>query len=95
MKYDLVLSERSLFQAEKIAQWFLEHKEGLEVEFLLELESNLNYIQKNPLKCQIRYKFVRIKFLKKFQFGVHFIIENKTVFVLNILHTSQSDENWF
>lgn len=46
MKYELVLSERSLFQIEKIAQWFSDQKEGLEIEFLLELDSNLNYIQK-------------------------------------------------
>lgn len=95
MKYELVLSERSLFQIEKIAKWFSDQKEGLEIEFLLELDSNLNYIQKNPLKCQIRYRFIRIKFLKKFQFGIHYIIENNTVFILNIFHTSQSDENWF
>lgn len=55
---------------------------------------SLNVQKNNPLKCQLRYREVRVKFLKKFDFGIHYIIENETVFVLAIFHTCQNNEDW-
>ena len=95
MSYSLVVSERAQLQLEKAALWFFEQTPGLEIEFLTDLDKAIGYIQKHPLKCQLRYKKVRIKFLKKFDFGVHYIIENHTVFVLAIFHTSQNSDDWF
>ncbi len=68
MKYNLVLSEKALFQIDKAATWFFDQKEDLAKLFLLEIDKNLKYIQKHPLKSQFRYKFVRIRFLKQFSF---------------------------
>ena len=95
MNYGLVISERAILQIDKGAQWFFEQTPGLEKKFLLDLSNGMDYIKKNPSKCQLRYKDVRIKFLKKFDFGIHYIIENKTVFVLYLFHTSQNSEEWF
>lgn len=55
----------------------------------------MDFISKHPLKCQKRYKSIRIKYLKKFDFGIHYIIENETVFVFYLFHTSQNSDNWF
>lgn len=55
----------------------------------------MEYIKENPLGVQLRYKFVRIKFLEKFDFGIHFIIENQTIFVLSVFHTHQNSADWF
>ena len=82
MSYSLLVSDRAIMQTEKAVNWFFEMQPGLEIKFLLELDRGMIFIQKNPLKCQLRYKDVRIKFLKKFDFGIHYIFESKTVFVL-------------
>lgn len=95
MIYNLAVSERAIMQIDKATKWFFEQKQEIEVKFLSDLDASMRYIQKNPLKCQVRYKDVRIKFLKKFDFGIHYIIENKTVFVLTIFHTNQNSEDWF
>lgn len=95
MTYSLVVSDRAIQLIAKAAQWFFEQSPGLETKFLIELDMGMEFIQKHPLKCQVRYKDIRIKFLKKFDFGIHYIIENETVFVLNIFHTSQNSEEWF
>lgn len=94
MKNALVISDRAQLQIDKAAQWFFEQIPGLEIKFLLELDKAMDYIQKHPLKSQLRYRDVRIKFLKKFDFGIHYIIENQTVFVLTVFHTSQNSEDW-
>lgn len=95
MNYSLVISDLAILQTNKAAQWFFEQTPGLEIKFLTELDKAMKYIQKQPLNCQLRYKTVRIKFLKKFDFGIHYIFENQTVFVLYVFHTSQNSEDWF
>lgn len=95
MIYSLVVSDRAILQIDKAASWFFEQTPGLETKFLIDLDKGMDYIQKHPLKCQLRYKDVRIKFLKKFDFGIHYIIENETVFVLTVFHTSQNSDDWF
>ncbi len=95
MSFQIVLSERAQLHIQKAATWFFEQKPGLEKRFLTELNQAMMYIQKNPLKCQLRYRNVRIKFLKKFDFGIHYFIEKDTTFVLAVFHTSQNSEDWF
>jgi plasmid stabilization system protein ParE len=95
MIYSLVVSDRAILQIDKAASWFFEQTPRLETKFLIELDKAMDYIRKHPLKCQVRHKTIRIKFLKKFDFGIHYIIENQTVFVLTVFHTSQNSEDWF
>lgn len=90
MNYSLVVGERAQMQITKAADWFFDQTPGLEIKFLIELDRAMIYIQKHPLKSQFRYKEVRIKFLKKFDFGIHYIFENNTIFVLYVIsHQSE------
>ena len=82
------------FKSIKQRNGFFNQSIGLEKKFLLDLEQGMNDIQRNPLNYQLRHKNVRIKFLEKFDFGIHYIIENKTVFVLAVFHTSQNSSDW-
>ena len=77
MKYKLFVSKKAVRQIEKAADWFNEQLSGIDEKFLDELDKNILYVEKNPLKSQIRYKVIRIRFLKKFDFGIHYIIEQK------------------
>ena len=95
MSFHLVVSDRAQHTIKKAADWFFEQNPGLEIKFLKELISAMDYIQKNPKKCQLRYRNVRIKYLKKFDFGIHYIIDSNVVFVLAVFHTSQNADDWF
>jgi plasmid stabilization system protein ParE len=90
----IVVSRAAQIQIETAVIWFFEKKQGLEKAFLLELDKGMHYIQKNPSKCQIRYKTVRIKFLKKFEFGIHYIFNEQPVYVLAVFHTKQNSDDW-
>lgn len=56
MNFSLVVSDRAIQQIEKAASWFFEQSPGLEVKFIKEIERGMNFIQKNPLKCQFSTK---------------------------------------
>jgi len=39
-------------------------------------------LKENPLLYQIKYREIRIALTKKFPFGIHYIIEDSTIFIL-------------
>lgn len=95
MSYTISSTHRANIQLEKAIVWCGEQSTGLDVEFIKSLDSAMKYIQKNPLKCQIRYNDeVRIKFLKHPKFAIHYIIRSKHIYVVGIFHTNQNSENW-
>lgn len=55
MTYSLVVGERAQMQIEKATNWFFDQTPGLEIKFLIQLNNAMMYIQKHPLKCQLRY----------------------------------------
>jgi len=93
-KFTLQFRRKALLTIETAADWFQEKQPGLEISFLKDINSAVEFIRKNPEKTQTRYKNVRIKFLKKFNFGIHYIYENNAIFILVVFHTSQSPDKW-
>ena len=62
--------------------------------FLKMLYTEFDVISENPKLFQKKYRGTRVRYLKKFPFGVHYILRGKTVEVLAILHTSRNPEIW-
>ncbi|TRW25116.1 hypothetical protein FMM05_07340 [Flavobacterium zepuense] len=94
MGYSIKIRKRALIEIEQSAEWFKQKKLGLEIEFLRDLDATITLVQKNPENFQVRYKDVRVKFLKKFEFGIHYILDNSTIHILSVFHTSRSPEDW-
>ncbi len=95
MTYQLKISSYAKEQINNAADWFEKEKEGLGALFIKDLFKSMDDIHLNPFLFQKRYKSYRIKFLDKFSFGIHYKIEGKTIFVMAVFHTAQSDDNWF
>lgn len=94
MTYTISLVHRANIHLVKAIEWCENESPGLELKFLKLLDSNIKYIQKNPLKSQIRYGEVRIKFFKDLKFGIHYILRKNHIFIVGIFHTNQDSENW-
>ncbi|MGV1012397.1 MAG: type II toxin-antitoxin system RelE/ParE family toxin [Flavobacterium sp.] len=76
--------------------WYKSKQKGLEKRFSNEVKNTLNYLIKNPLLFQIKYKTVRTAYTEVFPFGIHYHVneKTKTITVLGIFHTSVSPDNW-
>ncbi len=76
--------------------WYKSQQKGLEKRFVSEVKIIINYLIKNPLLFQLKYKTVRVAFTDVFPFGVHYHLneETKTITVLGIFHTSLSPSKW-
>jgi toxin ParE1/3/4 len=91
----LVFIKEALFDVEEIVLWYEEHREGLSYDFELCLEVGLHEIHRNPQAFQKRYKSVKIRFIQRFPYGIHYIVEENKIIVLGVFHTSRSPKNWF
>ena len=94
MAYKLITSSKAEQDVEKAILYYKDIKIDLARDFLTELKATRKYIQKHPKKIQVRYANVRVAFLKRFPFGVHFRLEDKTISIAAILHTSGDPEKW-
>jgi hypothetical protein len=59
-----------------------------------QVTKTIQNIKKNPLKFETRYQQNRITFTKKFPYGIHFTISNKTITIVAVFHTSQNPNIW-
>lgn len=76
------------------ANWYNEKREGLGDDFLLALDAKINEIQRNPNHFQVFYRNIRRALTERFPYGVFFIIEEETIYVLAIQHTARNPEVW-
>lgn len=60
------------------------------MEFLIDFDEHIEFLEQNPYLFQIRYRNVCIVHFKIFPYSLHFNIIDGTVTVLNIIRQSQS-----
>ncbi len=89
MKYTVVFREGSLEDYKSGIDYYETISIELTDRFEQDFKAKLEEIEENPLHYQIRYRKIRIAFLDIFPFGIHFILEKHTIYVLKILHTKR------
>ena len=94
MSYKLVLTKRVHEQLVNTLDWYAEHAKGHEIKLLKSFDNALSFIEKNPLKCQVRYDDIRIYFMDTYQFGIHYFLDKQTIYILGLFHQHQSDDSW-
>lgn len=87
-------TKEALFDIEEITLWYEDQREGLSLDFELCLEVGINEIQRTPSAFQKRYKQVKIIFINRFPFGIHYVVNNEIITIVGVFHTSRSPSNW-
>ena len=60
------------------------------VEFLIDFDEHIEFLERNPYLFQTRYRNVRIVHFRIFPYSLHYNIIDDAVTVLNIIRQSQS-----
>jgi toxin ParE1/3/4 len=94
MNYKVSIREKAFIALDEFAEDFNGKQNGLGLEFLTDFDSAIQDLQLNPLKYQVRYRGTRIKHIKRFKIGVHYLVESQTVFVLAVLHNKDNPKKW-
>lgn len=88
------LTDDALFDIEEIVLWYEDQRKGLSYDFELCLEAGINEIIRTPLAFQQRYKRVKIIFINRFPYGIHYTLQKDEIVIIGVFHTSRSPKNW-
>ena len=62
-------------------------------DFIITYRSNsVKQIKDNPFRFQIRYDEIRVVLLKTFPYLIHFSIDNETIVIKAVIHTSRNSK---
>ena len=76
------------------ALWYDGGREGLGAEFVAELRATFAHVEEGPLRCPLEFRDVRRAILRRFPFGVFFIVEGERATVLAITHVRRNPIVW-
>lgn len=91
---EVEISELAEIDVSDAFHWYKNQREGLGQVFRDYFSEAIATIRNNPEEFQIRYLNVRIYFLKKFPYGIHYTILDTKVIVIAVFHTSRSPKHW-
>ena len=74
--------------------WYEDRLPGLGEDFLLSVDDAVNHIARNPLLSGLVYKSARKHKLRRFPFGVFYLIEADTILILAVIHLSRHPLRW-
>jgi plasmid stabilization system protein ParE len=90
----IYFTNEALFDIEAVVLWYEQQRIGLSYDFELCLEAGIEEVLRNPEAFQKRYKQVKIKFILRFPYGIHYIFIENEITVIGVFHTSRSPKNW-
>ena len=87
MAHNLIVKPEAEFELVEAIEWYEEQLPGLGRKLFQEFSEVFDEIAENPKHFQRKYSNFRIRYLNRFNYGVHYTIEEDTVSVHAILHT--------
>jgi len=90
----LILRPRAEADLAEAYAWYEERRAGLGQSLLLSVEAALASIQENPLLFPVVHRNVRRALIRRFPFGVYYLVDRETVVVVAIFHASRDPKGW-
>lgn len=96
MKVKKLVSHSVKQNLQQASFWYNSKQKNLGKTFLHDVKTTVNYICQDPLLFQIRYDTIRIAFLEKFPYGIHYeyFSDSNQVNIYAVFHTSKNPETW-
>ena len=89
MGYNLTIRPEADIEISEALLWHEDQQVGLGLSLSREFREVINDIKEYPEHSQKRYRNIHIRFTKRFRYGIHYIIEENSIYVLAVLHTSR------
>jgi len=74
--------------------WYEQRRAGLGQDLLLSVEAALTAIYDHPFLYPVMHRNIRRVLIRRFPFGVYYLVEGETVIVLSIFHASRDPRGW-
>lgn len=93
-EHRLVSDPRADLDIEAAFTWYENERVGLGLEFLDELRAAYGRIATGPLNYQDLRSGIRRALLRRFPYAVYFVLHERKVVVVAVLHASRGPAEW-
>lgn len=94
MSYSLVIKPEAELDIEDAYQYYETREPGLGSEFVRAADACLSKVGRNPNAYRIVHKQVRRALIRRFPYGLFYIFENNTIFVVACFHAKREPRSW-
>ncbi len=94
MPYEILISEAALDDIESSQKWYKEINEELALRIKNEILATIEKIKANLLICSKKYRDVRVAFLTKIPFGIHYQVKQDQIKIIAFFHMSLVPKRW-
>jgi len=92
--YRLIINPFAELDLQMAFEWYNLQKEGLGEEFISEVDKTINRIIQNPNQFSKVKKSIRMAIVKRFPFGIFYVIKSDIINVFAIFHFSRNPALW-
>lgn len=78
----------------KAANWYENQRQGLSHDFLDEILVTLDVLTQQALAYPILHEKTRRVIVKRFPFGIYYIVKGQTAIIVAVVHMSRNPEVW-
>lgn len=94
MTYELLVRPEAESDISEAYDWYENQRTGLGSEFVLCTEATLESIQRNPNLYPIVHKNIHRALIRRFPFGIFYIVEENEIIVLSVFHARRDPKWW-
>lgn len=70
--------------------WYEDKRKGLGYDFLLQVDAGIKTIERSPRVHPEKYKGTRAHLIKRFPYKIIYVVEERKIIILAILHEKRS-----
>ncbi len=94
MSLPVILRPEAELDLHEAYRWYDERSPGLGGDFLLAIDDGISVIREYPESCPIVYQQIRRALIKRFPYGLYFLLEKERIVIIAVFHASRNPKIW-
>jgi plasmid stabilization system protein ParE len=94
MEYSIFIRQEAESDLKEIYKWYESCQKGLGEDFKQYIGESIAKLKKTPQIYPTVHKNIRRAFIRRFPFGIFYLVENNSIIVLAVLHARRDPKRW-
>lgn len=96
MEYKIAFTSNAEEDIYEAFSWYEDKQQGLGEQFLHCIEAGLSEIKRNPFLFQVQYKQIRRTLIRRFPYGIFFLINeySNKIYIIAVFHAHRNPVSW-
>lgn len=94
MPYSLSIRKEAEADIAEAYQYYESCRENLGTDFILCIDESISRIKKNPRQYKVIYRNVHRALVRRFPFGIYYVLIDKSISIIAVLHARKNPKHW-